>query len=89
MADSNEKRTVGFYANYVSNPTLQINSCANLQQDIYGRKFNVTNIPVENFTHISYAFANISNVTGEVTLSDTWADIEDPYPGNTTSANNL
>ncbi|TVY54909.1 Endochitinase B1 [Lachnellula cervina] len=60
-------------------------------EDIYPRNFNVTDIPVEKFTHIVYCFANISNVTGEVGLSDKWADIErlDPDEDVPTSSNDI
>lgn len=33
-------------------------------------------------TKINYAFANVNNVTGEVFLSDVWADVQFPYPGD-------
>jgi GH18 family chitinase len=33
-------------------------------------------IPSDLLTHINYAFANVNASTGEVFLSDTWADVE-------------
>ncbi len=33
-------------------------------------------IPYHHLTHINYAFANINRESGEVMLSDTWADVE-------------
>lgn len=49
---------------------------------IYGRKHFVTDLPYDKLTKINYAFANINNVTGEVFLSDEWADIQYQYPGD-------
>ncbi|KAJ3973469.1 glycoside hydrolase family 18 protein [Lentinula raphanica] len=47
---------------------------------IYGRKFPPSSIPVQDLTHILYAFANINPSSGEVTLSDLWADQDIHYP---------
>ncbi|CBX96416.1 hypothetical protein IAQ61_005706 [Plenodomus lingam] len=49
---------------------------------IYGRKHFVTDLPYDKLTKINYAFANVNNVTGEVFLSDEWADIQYSYPGD-------
>ncbi|KAJ6499902.1 glycoside hydrolase [Mycena vitilis] len=48
---------------------------------IYGRKFPPSLIP-HDLTHILYAFANIKPDTGEVFLSDDWADKDIHYPGD-------
>lgn len=88
---SSGKRAVGFFGSWVPYHNSTYSPChPNSTQDIYARNFFVTDISANQFTHISYAFAKINNVTGEVFLSDTWADIERPYPGdptNGTSAN--
>ncbi|KAF8210281.1 glycoside hydrolase [Mycena galopus ATCC 62051] len=48
---------------------------------IYGRKFPPSLIP-HDLTHILYAFANLKADTGEVFLSDDWADKDIHYPGD-------
>lgn len=51
----------------------------------------MTDLPYEKLTKINYAFANVNNVTGEVFLSDVWADAQYMYPSdvavNTTLSN--
>ncbi|KAF1957398.1 chitinase [Byssothecium circinans] len=47
---------------------------------MYGRQYFVTDLPSNKLTKVYYAFANINNSTGEVTLSDEWADLQFIYP---------
>lgn len=58
---------------------------------IYAKNVSVTQIPAHLFTHLSYAFADVSPKDGKVILSDTWADLQFLYPGDvkTAKGNNL
>ncbi|EAS34226.3 chitinase 6 [Coccidioides immitis RS] len=49
---------------------------------IYGRNYQPNNIPASHITHILYSFANIRGDTGEVHLTDTYADLEKHYPSD-------
>ncbi|MFM8365077.1 MAG: glycosyl hydrolase family 18 protein [Verrucomicrobiota bacterium] len=48
---------------------------------IYGRNYNVSDIPADKLNVINYAFANISP-QGEVVIYDSWAAIEKAFPGD-------
>ncbi|CZT09944.1 related to endochitinase class V precursor [Rhynchosporium agropyri] len=79
------KRTVGYMGNW----------------DIFARKYFVTDVPASQLTHLIYSFGSVNNVTGEVQvaqpldgkfiltdtriLTDEWADLQYPYPGDNSS----
>ncbi|MCD4783403.1 MAG: cellulose binding domain-containing protein [Candidatus Eremiobacteraeota bacterium] len=63
---SGDKRIVAYFVNW----------------GIYGRNYNVTDIPADKITHINYAFFAIDSATKTVKMIDTWADIEKVFTGD-------
>lgn len=51
---------------------------------IYGRNYFVADILADRITHINYAFANI-NASGQITLGDSYADVDRFFPNDTDS----
>jgi chitinase len=48
---------------------------------VYARKYFPQNVPASKLTHLLYAFAD-NTADGTVTLSDSYADVEMHYPGD-------
>ncbi|PMD47820.1 glycoside hydrolase family 18 protein [Hyaloscypha variabilis F] len=61
-----EFRNVGYFGNW----------------DIYAKNFTVSDIPLDQYTHLLYSFADIDNSTGTVSLSDEWADTDKHFAGD-------
>ncbi|KAJ9124751.1 hypothetical protein QFC24_003119 [Naganishia onofrii] len=62
----NGKRVVGYFTNW----------------GIYGPKYFPNMIPAAYLTHVMYSFANVQPATGTVVLTDSWADVEMHYDGD-------
>ncbi|KAJ4361227.1 Chitinase 4, partial [Neurospora sp. IMI 360204] len=48
---------------------------------IYGRNYHPADLPADQITHVLYSFANLRS-DGTVFSSDTWADTDMHYPGD-------
>lgn len=75
-------KSVAYFVNWVSGFIKQYGQCLLYTvQAIYGRDFQPRDVTINQLTHVLYAFANI-RASGEVYLSDTYADINKHYPGD-------
>ncbi|KAI5793879.1 glycoside hydrolase superfamily [Peziza echinospora] len=57
------------------------------QWAIYARKHFVQDVPADQLTHILYSFADIKANTGEVFLTDTYADTDQRFPTDSWNEN--
>ncbi|HVS39481.1 MAG TPA: glycoside hydrolase family 18 protein [Gemmataceae bacterium] len=71
-ADATPKRIVAYFAEW----------------GVYGRKYNVMDVPADKLTHINYAFAQI-DADGEIAVIDARAALEKVYPGDSREAGAL
>ncbi|EPQ28013.1 uncharacterized protein PFL1_04340 [Pseudozyma flocculosa PF-1] len=53
---------------------------------VYERKYFPNDIPVQQLTHVNYAFATIEPSTGKAVLSDYYADQDMRYPNDASSS---
>ncbi|GJJ06508.1 hypothetical protein Clacol_000700 [Clathrus columnatus] len=61
-----DKKSIGYFVNW----------------GVYARNYHPSLIPVNDLTHVFYAFANIKPATGEVFMSNLEVDEELLYPGD-------
>ena len=53
-----------------------------IEWGIYGRDYQPADMPLDQITHVNYAFANISE-DGRIAIGDPYAAIDKAYPGDT------
>jgi chitinase len=71
-ADGPSHRVIGYFTSW----------------SIYAPDYHVSDIPADKLTHVTYAFANISQ-SGECVVGDAYADIEKTYEGDSSGAGSL
>ncbi|OJD22946.1 hypothetical protein ACJ73_05705 [Blastomyces percursus] len=88
----NAYRSVAYFVNWVM--ICLCKNCLNVDsmvKGIYARNFTPGDLPADQLTHLNYAFAGVDPHSGNVVLSDPWADLEKHYPGDlwTDTSDNL
>ncbi|KAK4685343.1 chitinase, partial [Tremellales sp. Uapishka_1] len=84
------KRMVGYFVRLLSTSELDVKLVKarltpwndQVNWGIYDRQFPPQDIPFQHLTHINYAFGSVKRDSGEVHLSDAWADVEIHYEGD-------
>ena len=70
-----------FHTSSHGGPDRQVQVAYFPNWSIYQKGYKPEHVPVQHLTHILYAFANIKD-SGEVVLSDEWADRQIKYDGD-------
>ncbi|KZW02897.1 hypothetical protein EXIGLDRAFT_636953 [Exidia glandulosa HHB12029] len=70
-ADTNGYVSIGYFVNW----------------GIYARNFQPADIKVDELTHILYSFADVDPTSGEIKLTDTYADTDKHYPDDSWDTN--
>ncbi|GAA5836166.1 hypothetical protein JCM3766R1_001982 [Sporobolomyces carnicolor] len=73
---------LGAMSHHVPSPNGKVNVGYFTNWGIYGRNYKPHQVPARDLTHILYSFANLKEDTGEVHLTDSWADQEIHYEGD-------
>ncbi|KAK2809757.1 hypothetical protein FQN50_003602 [Emmonsiellopsis sp. PD_5] len=83
MGQTHAYQSVAYFVNWVRPYPCKNHSDVDLMvKGIYARNYTPGDLPADRLTHLNYAFAGIDPVSGNVVLSDPFADLEKHYPGD-------